>query len=342
MTYTPDLHELAILLKAAADQRMDRTTGQVAAAWSRAWDEIAQEWREALEDLAATAEDGQWPSRTQINRAARAQGALNATAQALDVATREMVATLTGDLEELVRLAEQHQQQMITGQLPNDYRLPTVAFTPEAVAAMVDRSSARIVALSLPLAAEAQAAMRSALIRGMAVGDNPRAVARAMLTRVKGVFEGGLARAENIARTEMVDAMRAAALQARTQHADILAGWAWTAKLDAATCPSCVAMHGEIFPLDAEGPLDHPSGRCIGVPVVRPWSELGFDIEEPPSLPAQTGPEWFIEQPEQVQREILGPKRFAAWQRGDYPPEAWAVLRNNPDWRPSYGLGPLP
>ena len=42
-----------------------------------------------------------------------------------------------------------------------------------------------------------------------------------------------------------------------------------------------------------------------------------------------------------VRELILGPKRFAAWQAGDYPVEAWSVRRSTAGWRDSFHVGPV-
>lgn len=340
MSLTPDAADLAVVLKLAADARMDVTVGQVTAAWSRAWDELAQEWREAIDDLISRSEDGQWPTRAQIIRSARAQAALQATTQALAELVTTTNTAITGDLEALVQLAADHHGKLLAAQLPPGTQIPPTGFDPRAVAAMVERSAGQIVALTWPLSGEAEAAMRAALIRGMAVGDNPRKVAADMLRRVQGGFEGGRARAENIARTEAMDAMRAASKRAQDENLNVLKGWRWTAALNDRTCPACLAMHGRVFPLDEAGPQGHPSCRCARTPVTKTWRDLGFDIDEPPRT-APTGLEWFESQPETVQRKILGPKRYAAWLDGRYPPERWAVLRRTPGWRDSYSVGPV-
>lgn len=341
MSLTPEQADLALLLKLAADMQMDLTVEQVTAAWSRAWDEIAQEWREALEELADLADDGQWPSRGQILRSAKAQKALQATAEALQVLAEQLGTAVSGDLPALARLANEQHRAMLLAQLPEGYQLPAVGYDPRAVAAMVDRTTQTIAALSWPLTVEADAAMRSALIRGMAVGENPRKVAADMLRRVNGAFEGGRTRAENIARTEMIDSYRAAAKQAQDANTDVLAGWQWTAALSERTCPSCLSLHGQVFPLEQEGPWDHPSGRCARTPVTKTWRELGFDIDEP-ARTSPTGVEWFEAQDAATQKSILGPKRYQAWLDGNYPPEQWATLRQNPDWRPSFGVSAVP
>lgn len=342
MSLTPDAANLAAVLKVAADARIDVTTAQITAAWTRAWDELAQEWREAIDDLIAHSEDGQWPTRAQITRSLRAQAALEATTEALTGLVKTTDATITGDLQALIEMAADGHRQMLAAQLPDGYRLPETGFDPRALSVMVERAATQITALTWPLSGEADAAIRAALIRGMAVGDNPRRVAADMLQRVQGHFDGGRVRAENIARTEMVSAMNVAAEEAQNLGRDVLQGWRWTSALDGRECPSCIAQHGRVFDLDEPGPLDHPGGRCARTPVTRTWRELGFtDTPEPPRT-APTGVEWFEAQSEKVQRRILGPKRYEAWKAGKYPPEQWAALRKNSQWRDSYGVSPAP
>lgn len=342
MSLTPDAADLAVVLKLAADARMDVTVGQITAAWSRAWDELAQEWREAIDDLISRSEDGQWPTRAQITRSVRAQAALQATTQALAELVTATNTLASGDLDGLVQLAAEHHGKLLAAQLPPGATIPPTGFDPKAVAAIVERTAGQITALTWPLSGEAEAAMRSALIRGMAVGDNPRTVAADMLRRVRGGFEGGRARAENIARTEMITAMNVAAEKAQNLNRDVLKGWRWTSALDSRECASCIAQHGRVFGLDEPGPLDHPGGRCTRTPVTRTWQELGFTDMPEPERTALTGLQWFEKQPEKAQRKILGNRRFQAWKDGRYPPETWAVLRQNPDWRPSFGVSPAP
>ena len=95
-------------------------------------------------------------------------------------------------------------------------------------------------------------------------------------------------------------------------------------------------MHGTEHALDEPGPLDHPQGRCSRMPLVKP--EL---VPGAPTPTIESGPEWLARQPEGVQRSVLGPRRFEAWQDGGYPVSRWAVRRESPDWRASYAPGPI-
>lgn len=342
MSPTQELADLAAELKKIADARMDLTVAGVSAAWADAWGSVAGDWRIAIDDLINLAdEDGNWPARKLINRASSAQAALQATVQALQAAVSGTDAAAVADLAGLVQLAAEQQTQMLAAQMPPDWAPPVTGFDSGAVQAMVQRSSAQITALTWPLSRDAEAAIRHELVRGMAVGDNPRQTASRMLARVEGAFNGGRARAENIARTESVDILRTASQQMQDANSDVLRGWRWTAELDGRECVACIAMHGREFPLSEPGPLDHQSGRCARTPLTRTWRELGFDLDEPEGLTPPTGLEWFEDQPEAIQKKILGPLRFKAWKAGEYPPERWAVLKSNPEWRSSYIVGPL-
>ena len=331
MSPTQDLLDLAVALKAATGGQIDATTARAMTGWVSAWHELTDEWALALTDLVNQADDdGRWPPRATVLRSDRALAALAHTAERIEelvAATGDVVA---GDLSALVGMAEDHQLRMIAAQFPDDYP-PGVGnlVNPDAMDAIVTRTQTSIVALSAPIAPDVEAAIKSVLIKGVAMGEHPRDAAREMLARVGDRFEGGRRRAETIARTSMLDAQRDAALQSRLANADVVTGWMWLSALQSRTCISCIAMHGSIHAADEPGPNDHPNGRCTSVPIT--------SLFEPP----RTGPEWLAEQPEKAQRAILGPKRYEAWKAGKYPPEQWAVRRSNKGWRDSYGAGPV-
>lgn len=343
MSLSQDLVDLAVALKAISDGRMDATQAAIVAQWSAAWHELSGEWAAALDDLIAAADGDQWPSRATILRSERALQALRHTADELQRLTDDGATVVAGSLDGLLQLAEDHQLRLIGSQFPVDYAdWSVVRVDKAALDAIVARTTSTIGALSWPIPGDVEAAIKSVLIRGVALGENPRTAAAVMLKRIGDRFDGGRRRAENIARTEMIDAYRASAQQTRLANRDLLAGWAWTAYLGPRTCQVCVSMHGTEFPLDEPGPNDHQSGRCVATPVTKTWRELGIDLDEPNRTPAKSGAAWFAGQPVKVQREILGPKRYEAWKAGTYPPEQWAAVGDNPGWRPSYKPTPAP
>lgn len=322
----------------------DAQTRDLVRAWVDAWNEVEPDLRAVLLDMLTA---GERVTRAQLLRSTRLRAALAVIAERLEDLAAQAQVRVTADLAAVIAAAGGAQASIIDSQLPPAAQQLVDLYAwarvdAGQVEAIVRRATEQITALSRPLSAEAYAAVRRELIRGIAAGSNPRETARRIVARVERRFNGGLNRALVIARTETLDAHRAAARVGQAQHADVLAGWEWLAKLDGRTCPSCWARHGTRHDLDAPGPEDHQQGRCARLPVTKSWADLGFaDLEEPPSVLPDAATV-FAGLPTVEQRAILGPKRYDAWVAGEFPMGAWSVRRTTPGWRDSYTVAPAP
>lgn len=325
-------------LRARLDAITDAHTRTTTRAWVNAWDAVSADLDAALTQLAAEAGDGRI-TRKAVLRSNQLRKALEQISVSLDSLFTQSGQTAIDSLSDVVDAAGQAQAALIGSQLPaaerallNDW----ARVDRRQIDAIVTRSTENITKLSYPLSDEATATMKRELVRGLAGGKNPREVARRMLQRTEGVFNGGLTRALTIARTETLDAHRAAAQVAQDENADILEGWIWTASLGARTCPACWGMHGTLFPLTQPGPEGHQNCRCARVPKTKSWADLGFEgMDEPADLMPDAGTV-FDGLPTATQRDILGPGRYDAWKAGDYPRSSWATKRTNDNWRDSY------
>lgn len=333
---------LAAGMRLQVARTLDAEEQQMLVAWARAWNEVAPEWQAAIDELVATSKDGRWPTRVQIARAKRARQALEVTSEALTGLAKDMDLRILQALPSLTDLTATWQARIIGAQMPGaalqtDVELGIAwdRMDPKALDAIVTRTAGQVQSLSYPLAPRAVAAMKSELIRGIAVGDNPRTAAARMLTRVEGHFNGGRTRALVIARSELLDAHRAAALAQRQANRGVLTGWTWLASLDVRACPSCLAQHGSFHPVDEPGPLDHQQGRCTAIPTVKPWSELGFDIPEPPSI-VPSAQDWFDQLPMEQQVSIMGQSRLDLLRSGKVGWADLATRRTTAGWRDSY------
>jgi len=324
-----------------ADQ-LTRVTDQQArtlvAAWVDAWDEIAPDLNAVLLEMLVS---GDKVTRAQLLRSIRLRRALALVADQLETLAQDAGVLITGDLRQVIDTAGAAQASVIDSQLPVNFMAPEDVSSwsridERQITAIVERSTQQITSLTKPLSAEAYAAVRRELIRGVAAGTNPRDTARRIVSRAEGRFNGGLTRALTIARTETLDAHRAAAELGQSAHADVLGGWTWLASLTTRTCSSCLAQHGTVHPLTESGPHDHQQGRCSRLPTTKSWAELGFpNLVEPPSLIPDAGA--FFDGLEVAdQKAILGSKGFEAWSRGNFPMEKWSTLRKNDGWRDSY------
>lgn len=325
-------------LHALTSTILDAQTRSLVEAWVQAWDQVSAEVEAAALELTTAARGGR-VTRTMVLRSRRAQAALEATAESLARVAARTGDIISADLQQAVLAAATAEVDMVASQLTGTRRAQLVASlvyaSPRQITAMVARATQQITALSWPLGVEATVAVRRELLRGVAVGDNPRTVARRMVRGIEDRFDGGLQRALVISRTEMLDAMRAAALEIDRANAKVLTGWTWVAHLDAATCRSCIANHGRDFPLDTPGPLDHQQGRCARVPKTKTWAELGFPGIQDAADATPDADAWFAGLSVDQQKSILTADGYAAWKAGEWPRSEWSTTRSTPGWRDS-------
>jgi F like protein len=240
--------------------------------WRVAWAEVVGEFAQAAQELIDIG-DGDWPTRTQVLRAQRAQNALKAALEALQAIVPGSEAAMQSQLRQVLASAEHWTQQIARSQFPAGVSVGWARADAAAIQQIVVRTTSRIHALHRPLTAEMEANLKAVLIRGVMVGDNPQAAARQLLGRCQQVFNGSWARAANIARTEMLDSFRAAARQSRLANTDVIKGWKWHTTLSARTCPACLSQAGSEHPASEPGPLGHQQCVLPGAVVSGPRAE---------------------------------------------------------------------
>lgn len=138
---------------------------------------------------------------------------------------------------------------------------------------------------------EASEQVSQVLITGVTVGRKVKAIA----DEVTRALDSSRARAITIADTEVFRAFNAVLHRAYQANISLVQYWVWQCQLSPRSCAACVALHGSKHPMSEEL-HDHPNGSCVKVPYVAGTVEL------------QSGEEWFAQQPEEVQRAILGTK----------------------------------
>lgn len=158
--------------------------------------------------------------------------------------------------------------------------------------------------------------------------------------RLRDAIGGSRHEALMMARTGIQSAAAQVTRAYHDENQDVMKGVQWVATLDTRTCPICGALDGEVWTYGAPGPDDkgpiselptiplHPGCRCSTVAVVKSWRELGLNIDDvdvpggrasmngevPDSLSYE---DWLRDQPEKVQRSVLGPARFDLFRRGE-------------------------
>lgn len=342
MPVTSRTLRLAAKLRTELLKITDQQTRDLTAAWVDAWDGVAGDLDSAINELAAHADNGHI-RRAAILQSKRLRNALDAIARELTRLGDLAGVRITEDLAAVVRAAGDRETALIGSQLPAGER-DRLTGRPDTrqLAAIVERTTERITSAAYPLSSDAYAVLRRELVRGLAAGRNPQVTAARVVKRAEGGFNGGLARALTISRTETLDAYRTAAAASHQANSDVLRGWMWVCALSSRTCPACLSMNGTEHDLKEAGPLGHQNCRCTRVPLTKSWRDLGIDLDEPAGIGVPDSGEWFQVQSTKVQQQILGPARYKAWRRGDYPVSDWATKRANPGWRSSYTTSPVP
>jgi hypothetical protein len=169
------------------------------------------------------------------------------------------------------------------------------------------------------LTPEAIDGLTTALIRAVAMGDNPKTTAKKM----KDGLTQGLTKALTIARTEQLRAFREAGRQ-QAEKSGVVTGWIRRSALQARTCLACLSLDGKEYSI-SEPMDDHPNGRCF----------QEFIIKDVPPSQVETGAEWFDRQSEKTQRAMMGTigkDVYQGWKDGRFEFSDLSKMRHSDTW----------
>ena len=186
------------------------------------------------------------------------------------------------------------------------------------------------------VAAEIRESMVREITTGMAIGRNPRDIAKRIYDSAGNQVENlSYRRAENIVRTESMRTYRASQTANYRANSDVVEGWCWVAALNVFTCPACLAKHLSFHPL-SEDMHSHPGCRCTAMPMVS---------DDVPDLP--TGEVWLRDQlktPEgeqRVRKLMKSEQRFEMWRDGKVSLTDLGTTVPNRIWGASEQVTPL-
>lgn len=231
---------------------------------------------------------------------------------------------ITAQQRRLARLGVAHAENALTvqGVSAGFNRLPVESVELMAGLAGNGAPLRQLLVQSWPLAADG---LTNELVTGVALGYNPRKVARMMAQGAT----GSLDRMMVIARTEQLRVYRFANRESY-RTSGVVTGYKRLATHDSRVCAACLMDEGTLYEVGEEMP-EHPQGRCTMVPVV-----------EGMRAPTWTaGADWFALQSPERQRAILGQGRYGAWQAGDFDLGAVVTVRPNATWGASLQVTPL-
>lgn len=182
---------------------------------------------------------------------------------------------------------------------------------------------------------------------GVIQGESPDEIVRRIRGTRDGQFRDGVIEASRreaatIARTAVNSISNRARQATLEKNAELLKGVMWVSTLDMDTCRTCIALDGQLFPVDSgPRPPAHPACRCGVVGVLKSWKELGVKAKEITGgmresmdglVPKATKYfEWLEGKGEAFQDSVLGPTLGDLFRKGRLSPEdlvdsAWRPL----------------
>ena len=186
----------------------------------------------------------------------------------------------------------------------------------ENIAALARAGNPLADLLSAAYPATAQA-ITDELLKGLALGKNPRTTARNM---VNDGLTTSLDHALLVTRDQSIRAARLATLQ-QYQTSGLTTAYMRIAARQRRTCLACLALDGKVYPTNVMMPL-HPQCRCALLPILRNRAPLAMS----------TGKQWFMEQSADTQRKMLGPGRYGLWKQGAFQFEDLATVHSGGVW----------
>lgn len=147
--------------------------------------------------------------------------------------------------------------------------------TPKQIKALTFAEAARGVSIEKAWGWAFPEGLKKAMAAGMAKGESYATIVENMMKTGQVKFEQ---EAITVARTFVQSANVAATMETYKENDDVVEGWTWSSALESGTCMRCAALDGQIFKL-GEGPEIplHPRCRCVALPKVSTWRELGLD-----------------------------------------------------------------
>lgn len=181
---------------------------------------------------------------------------------------------------------------------------------------------------------------------GMVEGESIDQITRRIIgTKAQGYTDGVMQaerrNIEAVVRTAISGVNNSIRKELYQSNDDVVKGVQVVATLDDRTCQICMALDGQELEVDdPKVPPYHWNCRCITVPVLKSWKELGINLKEAPdgtraSMDGQvpestTYGKWLKGQDVETQNEILGIGKAELFRRGTVPIDRFIDTRNRP------------
>lgn len=333
-TRPADIHSAIDTFRKALLAKEELAVQQMALAYDVAGLRIQKSLEALVERMEQALASGEPVSEAWLKQEQRYHELLRQVDEALGELAEEQAGPLIDAQRGYVHLAAEHAGKLTTaalGAAPEGVSLTWNRLPRNVLETFVGMASdgSPLADLLAELGPHAGEGIREALLGGIAQGQSPRVVARA----ISDAFEVNRARALTLCRTEMMRAARLATIHSYAANPDVVDGWIWVASIGSGeVCPCCWAMHGTEHS-NSEILDDHPNGRCVAVPKTKSWAQITGDPDAPDTRPViSTGEAEFAKLSPEQQREILGPAMYELFRTGKVGLSHQVVQTSNPRW----------
>lgn len=337
----PPLPELLAQWRERTDAALAASTRDLVQQYAATWEVIQRDLDDVLARIKQAQDDGEPVSPAWLQRQAQLEVLRRSVALQMTAWAKVMEDRLGQSLPAAAAEGIQYGQEVgaaaVADQLPAGVTGQWAGLSSaaaEAIAVAAYSPDSPLTDLLYAMGPQVWDKIAGELFAGVALGRNPRDVARRIHRDVEGVT---LRRSLLIARTEQLRAQRAGTAATFAANADVLEGWTWLSAADERTCAACWAMHGTVHPVADE--LDgHPQCRCQPVPLTKTTDELlaGAGIEPlggpDTRLELPEGADLFARLDPDTRLAILGPTRLGMLNRGEVTMADMVTRTTDPRW----------
>jgi len=165
--------------------------------------------------------------------------------------------------------------------------------------------------------------MMKAINVGIALGESIPNIGK----RIRDTMTLSKKHAQWIARTATNHVVTDTRHRVMKQNPHLIEKYQIVATLDTRTTLQCIALDGQVFPVDdpnAPRPPIHFNCRSTIIPIIKAWSEMGIEPPKPGTRASMNGAvpqqttygDWLKKQSEKTQISVLGKKRWEQWKNG--------------------------
>ena len=250
----------------------------------------------------------------------------------------ELSSALNSELKEFAEYETHWQQESLDRVTPAIVNIERIGLTQVYAAAVARPFNGRLLSEWYKTIEEsARVRVRDAVRLGVIQNETTDQIVKRIrgtksMSYKDGLIEISKKDAQSIVLTAVAHTQDVARESVYQANSNIIKYEIWNSTLDTRVCPRCAELDGQKFELGkGVRPPIHFRDRCVRIPILKSWRDLGFNVDElPPSTRASmdgqvpedtTYSAWLRKQSDERQDEVLGKERGRIYRKSGLPLE---------------------